>query len=395
MSISEQVTELHAKAMTYASAGYLAAMNGNEKSASELRSQAYACERDAALKLLSKTKAEPTRSVLFRSAATLALDCGDLREAERLVAMGLSGDPPHEIAEELRDVLERIYFDRHLQVRGIVLEPNDLQMSLAGNGVGLGAANVEDILPRAQAVEKAYHRLVERKRKKTFHSYVDRTVQRQNPVHMTIPRAASFAVSFQIGRQMDLPVPIPGDTSDLIKELIDCFALYERGDEQGLKSAIHDDAYYNNFVGLARQIVPDGSDVVLVGFSFEHGGYLNKVSLTKRNENIELISQPGQPPRARTERDPFQVRTSAEGILLFASGESQRRSTIHLVEVRGRKRHVIIVPPGTMNDVVRPLWGKLVRVDGYMTRAGLILNDVREIEGVLPEGPDKAKSTPK
>ena len=50
------------------------------------------------------------RSVLHRSAASLALECGALREAERLIAAALSGDPPDEIAEELRDLLEQVYF---------------------------------------------------------------------------------------------------------------------------------------------------------------------------------------------------------------------------------------------------------------------------------------------
>ena len=31
-------------------------------------------------------------------------------EAERLIAAALSGDPPDEIAEELRDLLEQVYF---------------------------------------------------------------------------------------------------------------------------------------------------------------------------------------------------------------------------------------------------------------------------------------------
>jgi len=53
---------------------------------------------------------EPTRSVLHRSAATLALECGALCDPERLIAVALSGDPPAEIAEELRDLLEPVYF---------------------------------------------------------------------------------------------------------------------------------------------------------------------------------------------------------------------------------------------------------------------------------------------
>ena len=51
------------------------------------------------------------RLVLFTlpaSAASLALECGDYREAERLIAVALSGEPPDEIAEELRDLLDEV-----------------------------------------------------------------------------------------------------------------------------------------------------------------------------------------------------------------------------------------------------------------------------------------------
>ena len=53
--------------------------------------------------------AEPSRSVLHRSAASLAEQCGEFREAERLIAVALSGNPPEEIAEELRDLLQQVY----------------------------------------------------------------------------------------------------------------------------------------------------------------------------------------------------------------------------------------------------------------------------------------------
>jgi hypothetical protein len=56
---------------------------------------------------------EPTRSVLHHSAATLALECNELREAERLISRALSGFPPIDIAEELRNLLiEEIYSHR-------------------------------------------------------------------------------------------------------------------------------------------------------------------------------------------------------------------------------------------------------------------------------------------
>jgi hypothetical protein len=56
---------------------------------------------------------EPTHSVLHRSAAVLALECSELREAERLIGRALAGNPPVDIANELRDLLlEEVYPQR-------------------------------------------------------------------------------------------------------------------------------------------------------------------------------------------------------------------------------------------------------------------------------------------
>ncbi len=63
-------------------------------------------EREAAEIASAKDDFEPTRSVLLRSAAALAIECGKYRTAEQLIAKGLSGDPPDEIARELRELFE-------------------------------------------------------------------------------------------------------------------------------------------------------------------------------------------------------------------------------------------------------------------------------------------------
>ncbi|MEC4818413.1 MAG: hypothetical protein SAK29_34850 [Scytonema sp. PMC 1069.18] len=56
---------------------------------------------------------EPTRAVQGRSAATLAIECLELREAEKLIGRALAGNPPDDIANELRDLLlEEIYSRR-------------------------------------------------------------------------------------------------------------------------------------------------------------------------------------------------------------------------------------------------------------------------------------------
>ena len=105
-----QVNDLHREAMRFVEEADSARRNGNVPVARERLRQAFDYERQAADLVAGDRSREPTRAVLHRSAASLALQCGALREAERLIAAALSGDPPDEIAEELRDLLEKVYF---------------------------------------------------------------------------------------------------------------------------------------------------------------------------------------------------------------------------------------------------------------------------------------------
>ena len=82
------------------------------RQAKHLFEQAFEHEAAAARCHADRHDYEPTRSVLYRSAATLACDCGKLDEAERLAHEGLAGNPPKGIAEELRSVLWRIQWLR-------------------------------------------------------------------------------------------------------------------------------------------------------------------------------------------------------------------------------------------------------------------------------------------
>lgn len=107
MTFIPTVNELHAQAMELADFGFLARRDGDVEKASTYFRQAFEYEQ-AAANLVAYTAIEPTRSVLHRSAATLAMDCGEFRAAERLIATALTGDPPEEIAHELRELLFRV-----------------------------------------------------------------------------------------------------------------------------------------------------------------------------------------------------------------------------------------------------------------------------------------------
>jgi hypothetical protein len=99
------LNDLHQQAMQLAEQAFLARRRDELATARSFAFSAYLLEKQVA----EQSQTEPTRSVLYRSAATLALDCGEYREAERLVAAALAGTPPEAIANELREVLDALY----------------------------------------------------------------------------------------------------------------------------------------------------------------------------------------------------------------------------------------------------------------------------------------------
>jgi hypothetical protein len=86
----------------------IAQRRGNEQTAHAAFRQAFQFERAAELLLNLPDQPEPSRSVLLRSAASLARDAGECAEAVRLIRLALSGEPPAEIADDLQTLLAEL-----------------------------------------------------------------------------------------------------------------------------------------------------------------------------------------------------------------------------------------------------------------------------------------------
>jgi len=100
--------ELHNKSMDLAERAFIARAKGNENESVSLFEKALKNELAAIAELEKNGRTEPTDPVLCRSAGTLALDCRQIRKAEKIVTKALSHEPPPEIADELREILEQI-----------------------------------------------------------------------------------------------------------------------------------------------------------------------------------------------------------------------------------------------------------------------------------------------
>lgn len=97
---------LHRLAMAACEAADFARGHGDLRKHREALKKALGLERSAAQ--LLPLALEPTRSVLFRSAASIAAELSDWSSVRVLVSSAFAGNPPPEIAEELRECLTRI-----------------------------------------------------------------------------------------------------------------------------------------------------------------------------------------------------------------------------------------------------------------------------------------------
>ena len=118
---ASRVNELHQSAMDWAEGAALAKLRGEAEKQQDLLRQALDAETQAAALLANQWAAEPSRSVIHRSAASLALQCGEQELAEQLVVTALMGNPPAEIAEELRDLFVQINLRPFLERRGVAV----------------------------------------------------------------------------------------------------------------------------------------------------------------------------------------------------------------------------------------------------------------------------------
>ena len=97
----DDIADLHDRAMEFADQADQVRRQGDLHRYGELIRQAFENERSAATLVAADLQLEPTRSVLHRSTAALAIEAGAPDVALEPIATALEGNPPQAIAEEL------------------------------------------------------------------------------------------------------------------------------------------------------------------------------------------------------------------------------------------------------------------------------------------------------
>jgi hypothetical protein len=369
----KDIKYIHRQAMEHSDLAITARMKGDEQAAVGHVVAAYELEAQAANALLNDLDAEPTRSVLFRSAATLACDCGRYTDAAKLVYRALAGNPPSEIAGELQDLLEQVSFQRHLELRGVTLSEEEIQMAITGTSVGFGMASTDVFLGRVRSTETLLYRTAERKQNRPYRDKGRRDSQLSQDVelYMSVPRAACFAVTFRVGASQQPSLPGLSQGQQVIDELLDCLQLYNSGDESELKERIAEEAYYRNFVSLVRTLQPDGKKVNMVGFTAVRRGETKQVAMTQALRDAPALTPKdvlSDEDKREGKQDEDLVHLRGELQIANATKKSSKQSGEIEIVTEGNVRVKVIVPPGMMSDIVKPLWESEVEVIG--TRKG-------------------------
>jgi hypothetical protein len=329
----------------------LVAQRGSQK---ELASTHFrnALELEAAAAGL--TRDQPSRAILFRSAANLALECGDFDEAERLACLGLISRPPDDIAEELRAALDRANFSRHLRLQGITLSSAAIQLAIAGPSIGYGDAPEPEVMARVDTYRKLVTRAASRKRGL---AYSDAPPQKladpDYQLFMSTARAGSFAVTLRVGaREMQNHLDFDISPDAVVEDVFANLALFETNRDAELRQAIVDSNYRRNFVALARKLAPDGERVTTVGLTR---------STTEGTEVVAMRQPRSAHPLTRSAVPSASSTTILEGRLELADTRGLSKSGRIVLSGRDTE-YKIAVPKGMLADIVRPHFGEHVAV---------------------------------
>lgn len=363
--------ELHQRAMDLAHKAFLLKMQNKTEESIVLFEDAFNLEREAAF-IEQDNYSAITRYVLFRSSASIAINANKLRDAEEMIAYGLIGSPPNDIADELRDLQEQINFNRHLELRGISLSTGEMQLSLSGPEVGFGIIKADEFIKRYEVIKKMSYRIYERKRGMPFRERgaFPKEVRNHAETFLSLPRASSFAITIKFGdkNEEDLFDTISSDF--IINDLIENINLVQDDDYATLSKKIEDKSYFYNTIALVKELAPDIKNINFVGIKSTVKGDEKTAKLIREKKNIKLPIL-----HEISEIDEVEE-VSISGKI---TGAELHDESIKIIENDGNEIK-INVPQGIMADIVRPYWERNVTI--LCKKIGDVYNylDIEEVE---------------
>jgi len=367
----EEIETLHNQAMDLAEKAVILRIRKKTDESIKAFNSAFQLETQAAMQLKDSFDFEPSRSVMFRSAASLALNARLYREAEKMIAIGLSGNPPDPIADELRNLYENINFEKHLRLKGVTLSDTDIQLSLAGNSAGYGMIKADEFIKRAEIFNNMTIRTAERLYNKPFRvsGRVSKDIKENFETYYSVPRAASFAITLRVGYKPNTFSLFEDEEIQtvVIKEIVENIEMINNHDEKKLKKKIENEDYFSNTLGLIKKLSPDNKEISLVGLTTQKNGNENMIYFTRLSDEIKLA------PIIHKENVSDMEDVFITGKLIYANAPT---SDIRLTTDNG-EQYTIIVPKGLLADIVRPYWEQNVTIKGKKQEKKIYFEDLQ------------------
>lgn len=342
------VRDLHTKAMELAQQAILARSQGNIPRSLDFASHACDLEEQAAKMIPLAPESEPTRSILFRSAASLAYQARDFLKAHRLVIEGLSGYPTAQTQQELSNLFDQVRFEQQLSERDAVIDSHSLELTLRGNAVGDGVIPYSEFVKRMERTKS----LIDKTAQRLAHRTYQRSGRSPFVPLLEAPRAGSFIITLRLETQDQQQLPLFFDASQVIDEVIAGIEFVNNGNEQALRDLTQSDAYYNHFLSMTQDMAPDGKKISFVAFTSPN----RSATLSKTQKEI-LITTKSEP--STTERE--LVPLSIEGLLNFASSKTEQE--VMGLTTRENIEYTIVVKEG-MDEYVRAYYKQFITVNG-------------------------------
>ena len=262
------VRELHHQSMQFAQQAMVARSKGDSQSAIDYAKLALDLEMEAASRISKDKASEPTRSILYKGAASLAYQAYEYEIAERLIFEALSGFPPPRIKQELKDLYEQINFATHLQVRDVVLQDAQVQLALTGNDVGSGLIPYSSFRERVGAFITLIDRTMRRLMGQTYQVRGGGSLLTRPFIPLiSSPRIGSFAVTIEVAQKTEVATTFLTSGQNIIDRVVNGLALVQNQDTIALREEISDERYYINFLSMAHQLAPDGEQIKRVGLT--------------------------------------------------------------------------------------------------------------------------------
>jgi len=363
---------LHRKAMGFADESMVARLLGDREE--YLRLTKLALEKEAAAaELMVDEDIEPTRSVLHRSAATLAWRCQEYDRAKRLAYRALAGNPPPEIEWELKDLLGTV----RLEEAGIHLGKGQLQFSLQGAEVGYGKAALSELTSRMPSIRsmlqitaKSFYRQISNVGRSSDNAFSD------IPIFVDGFAPGSFIVNLRLGIPIQSELPGLERFEDIVEPFLENLNLVDKGEFHELQNALADPNAYLGFVKAARMLAPDGNRVDSVKFQANIHDQRKIVSFKATQRYLADVLSREKTAKEGTLNE-FHVTDldlQIEGILKVADGLVKTECVLVSDD---NVQWDIEGPEDVLDDIVRAYFKRRVAISGKQMKKKKRVNRIR------------------